>query len=219
MVYSENKLIKEINCGNKAEAFYYYDMILNSIKRFDFSNGDYIRSVKNYLISLNSILYTNACNSPICKKMLYEKRVYMIKEIEKKSNVDSLYSLGEGLISFHLDIQKVEGIKNNNPIIMEALDYIYNNLDEDLTLGKVSKAIHISTSYLSCLFSKCMGYSFSDFINKVRINKSKLLLQNTSLPLLDISMECGFSSHSYFCYVFKKTEGITPKEYRNQSNI
>ncbi|WMM24638.1 AraC family transcriptional regulator [Tissierella sp. MB52-C2] len=218
MVHLENQLLKEINCRNKAKTLYYYNRIFNNIKEFDFSDVNYIKSIKNYLISLSSILYINASNSPVCKKILYEKRVCMIKEIEKKPCVKDLYSLGKDLIFFHLDIQSMEDMKNKNPIIMEALDYIYSNLDENLTLGNVAKEIHISSSYLSCLFSKCTGYSFSDFINKIRIDKSKLLLQNTSLSLLDITIECGFSSQSYFCYVFKKVEGVTPKEYRTKLN-
>lgn len=73
MVHLENQLLKEINCRNKAKTLYYYNRIFNNIKEFDFSDVNYIKSIKNYLISLSSILYINASNSPVCKKYYTRK--------------------------------------------------------------------------------------------------------------------------------------------------
>ena len=82
MILLESKLIEEINRQNTAEAIKIYKEIFDNIKKSDFSSGCYLRSTKNYLISLNSLLFMNICNNPICKKTIYEKRNSIIKEIE-----------------------------------------------------------------------------------------------------------------------------------------
>jgi YesN/AraC family two-component response regulator len=65
------------------------------------------------------------------------------------------------------------------------------------------------------LFKQEMGITFTDYLNQVRINKSCELLTNTSLNLIDVSLQAGFDDQSYFSKVFKKLKGITPKSYRN----
>jgi YesN/AraC family two-component response regulator len=65
------------------------------------------------------------------------------------------------------------------------------------------------------LFKQEMGITFTDYLNQVRINRSCELLTNTSLNLIDVSLQAGFDDQSYFSKVFKKLKGITPKSYRN----
>ena len=81
-------------------------------------------------------------------------------------------------------------------------------------MDEVSSAIHVSKSYLSNLFSKCIGNSFSHHVNKMKIEKAKELLAKTKLSIMDITLECGFNSQSYFCRVFNGFEGMTPNQYR-----
>jgi YesN/AraC family two-component response regulator len=65
------------------------------------------------------------------------------------------------------------------------------------------------------LFKQEMGVTFTDYLNQVRINRSCELLTNTSLSLIDVSLQAGFDDQSYFSKVFKKIKGVTPKSYRN----
>jgi YesN/AraC family two-component response regulator len=58
---------------------------------------------------------------------------------------------------------------------------------------------------------------FNDYLNLVRVNRAKFMLQNYSLTLKEIAANCGYSDAAYFCRVFKKTSNITPTEYRVQS--
>lgn len=214
MIYLENKLIKSINCQDEKLALSIYEKLYTNFKKYDIGNGCYLRSLKNHLLSLNCILYKKSYSNPICKKILYEKRIFFIMEVEKQVYIESLYLIGKDIIIFYSNIFKDQSLHSKNIIISEAILYIHSYLDQDLTLQKVSKAIHISPNYLSCLFSKYIGSSFSEYINQIKIDKSKLLLKNTSLSLLHIAMECGFNSQSYFCYVFKNLENITPRQYK-----
>ncbi len=53
-----------------------------------------------------------------------------------------------------------------------------------------------------------------DYLNQARVAHSKKLLANTSMSLIDIANECSFGDQSYFSRVFKRYEGVSPKQYR-----
>ena len=73
----------------------------------------------------------------------------------------------------------------------------------------------MSRSYLSKLFKDETGYSLFSYINHVRIEKSKELLLNDTISLVDVAGLCGFEDQSYFTKVFKKETGISPKRFRD----
>lgn len=210
----EKKLLQNINSGDKVSALNTYGELYSTYLKTNIGNGCVLRSLKNHLISLNSILYKNSFSSHICKKKLLSERFYFIQEIERQIKVENLYILGKEMLISSLNIGKERCCKTKSPIINEALIYINNNLDGELTLQKVADEIHVSKNYLSFLFSKHVGYSFSEYVKIKKIDRAKDLLKNTSLSLLDIALECGFNSQSYFCYVFKGLENMSPKQYR-----
>lgn len=100
-------------------------------------------------------------------------------------------------------------------IVHAACQFIDEHMDQqELNLAMVSDAVGLSSSYFSRLFKKEKGIGLNNYIAVARINHSKSLLQDTSLPLSDIALQSGFSTASYFSRIFKKSTGITPGEYR-----
>ena len=74
--------------------------------------------------------------------------------------------------------------------------------------------MHLHPSYFSTVFKNAAGLSFKEYLNKVRIEESKILLQNTDFSIIDIAVAVGFEDQSYFSKVFKKYTGTTPKQFR-----
>ena len=72
----------------------------------------------------------------------------------------------------------------------------------------------LNPSYFSSIFKKEVGVSFSNYLNKIRIEQSKLLLKNTDSSIVEIALEVGFEDQSYFSKVFKNLTKMTPKQYR-----
>lgn len=99
----------------------------------------------------------------------------------------------------------------------KARIYIREHISESLTLGNIGEAIHISSSYLSRIFSSLAGQSLSDYINEERISLSRKLLTQTNLSIDEISGQCGFNTPNYFSTVFKKYMGQSPVCYRKKS--
>ena len=83
-----------------------------------------------------------------------------------------------------------------------------------ITLKMVADELFTNLTYLSTLFKKEMGISFTEYINDIRIKQTQDLLENTNLSLVAISSSAGFDCQSYFTKIFKSKTGITPSEYR-----
>ena len=64
------------------------------------------------------------------------------------------------------------------------------------------------------MFKKETGQTFINYLNNYKIERSKDLLKNTNMTLLDISLEVGFNNQSYYSTIFKKYTNMTPLEYR-----
>jgi AraC-like DNA-binding protein len=102
------------------------------------------------------------------------------------------------------------------PVITRAKEYILEHQTEELSLGQVAKAVNISTFYFCKMFKKVTGINFTDYLSRVRIEKSKNLLLNPNLRVSEIAFEVGFQSLTHFNRVFKKILGQSPTEYRAQ---
>ncbi len=99
-------------------------------------------------------------------------------------------------------------------MIMQAKEYIDNNLAEDLSLNTISSMFYHSPTYFSRLFKKVTGYGFSEYVINTRLKKAKELLEETNLKVGEIAAKVGYDSVPYFIKSFKKVYGKTPNEYR-----
>jgi len=99
-----------------------------------------------------------------------------------------------------------------------ALEYIDENYDKDtISLNAVADEIEISPNYFSTMFSQEMGVTFIEYITDKRMKKARKLLRETDLHSAEIALEIGFRDPHYFSFVFKKTMGCTPREFRTKA--
>ena len=98
--------------------------------------------------------------------------------------------------------------------IWKARNFIHEHSDEDLSLTKVAKSVHISPNHLSEKFKEVTGVNFVDYIARHRIEKARELLQNLNLRISEIAFAVGFQSLSQFNRVFRKLAGKSPTAYR-----
>lgn len=101
-------------------------------------------------------------------------------------------------------------------IVKNALKYIEANYNQKLTLCEVAEKTYVSQWHLSKLLNRHTGQSFSDILNHCRIEHAKKLLEDPSLRVGDISNAVGFLDLAHFSRVFKKQEGMSANEWRNQ---
>lgn len=104
-----------------------------------------------------------------------------------------------------------------NVYVKKAIDFLDARYNEPITLADVSAYLNISKCYLCSLFKRETGRSLSQYLNKIRIEKSKELLRQERLSILDIALAVGFNNQNYYSTMFKRITNHTPQKYRSQS--
>lgn len=216
MKYLEENLIENTLLGNKEEALLNYMALLSTFQDC-FSELCKMRSLKNYLVCLNCLLYRSCLEDRAFEEMLLDKRNEFVVEIDKCQHIGALHLLGKEIILFYVNLNIDTYSSTSNPVVNKALAYVHLNFSEDITLEQVANHVHISQGHLSNLFLLHTECSFSNYLNRLRIDTGKKLLTRSDHPLMDIAFMCGFNSQSYFCSMFKKIESMSPLQYRNKN--
>jgi len=143
----------------------------------------------------------------------FETKVVSTKQHESVVKLLSIFAQHLSMLSNQVVVQQQN---SEPPVITRAKEYIHEHQTEELSLGQVAKAVNTSTFYFCKMFKKVTGINFTDYLSRVRIEKSKNLLLNPNLRVSEIAFEVGFQSLTHFNRVFKKILGQSPTEYRAQ---
>ena len=98
---------------------------------------------------------------------------------------------------------------------MQIIKYINENYKENITLDLLSERFYASKPTIINQFKAITNSSPINYLLRVRINRAKTLLSDTTLTIKEISEKCGFSSPNYFSLIFKKKEHMSPSDYRH----
>ena len=100
-------------------------------------------------------------------------------------------------------------------LLKQAVAYIDSHFtDEDLSLNRVAQEVNISANYLSAVFSQEMGETFIEYITARRMERARELLRETDMRSGEIAAAVGYKDSHYFSFLFKKTQGCTPRDWR-----
>jgi AraC-like DNA-binding protein len=143
----------------------------------------------------------------------FDSRVVPAKQHEAVVRLLAIFAQHLSMLSNQIVVQQENA---EPPVITRAKEYIQEHQTENLRLGHVAKAVNTSTFYFCKMFKKVTGINFTDYLSRVRIEKSKNLLLNPNLRVSEIAFEVGFQSLTHFNRVFKKILGQSPTEYRSQ---
>ena len=102
--------------------------------------------------------------------------------------------------------------------VKKADEILHENFVPPLSLLQLSVELNLHWAHLSRDFRKYFHCNFSEYVRKIKVEKSLALLRNKNLSLTDIAFACGFADQSHFTRCFKECTGITPKAFRNVSN-
>lgn len=95
-----------------------------------------------------------------------------------------------------------------------VIEYIEEHLDGDLSLEAMAAEVDISPVYLARAFKAAIGQSPHRYVLGRRVERSKELLRNTDIPVVDVALSSGFSSQSHLSYWFQRYVGVSPAAYR-----
>ena len=114
-------------------------------------------------------------------------------------------------ISYSFDFTRMK----YSDVVYRVMEYVKVNYKRHITLDELARHIYLSRSYLSSIFKEETGMNLSTYINAVRVEKSKALLLDNAIRLVDVANLCGFEDQSYYTKVFKRIVGVSPKRFRD----
>lgn len=101
-------------------------------------------------------------------------------------------------------------------VISSITRYMQEHLSEDISLSVLADRFHLNPQYISQLFKNEIGVGFLAYLTNIRMEKAKKLLLSTALSVTEIASYVGYGDYRVFTKVFKKTEGITPSQFRRE---
>lgn len=126
-----------------------------------------------------------------------------------------IYSITTQILLSILEASSGELQENKSDEILKAIAYIKENIDEDISLESLADNIHLSLSHFKTKFKAETGTSPADYIQRQKIEKSKKLLNETTLSMIEIAYSLSYSSSQHFSTAFKKYTGKSPTEFKN----
>lgn len=122
----------------------------------------------------------------------------------------------QGLLSMAMEFNKRKNEDQGKSVLSKVVEYIDQHYEqESLSLNEVAEYAEVSASYLSATFSQGMQVTFVEYVTQKRMEKAKKLLRTSTLSTGEVSAQVGFKDPHYFSFVFKKTQGMSPREYRS----
>lgn len=100
--------------------------------------------------------------------------------------------------------------------ISDIVSYVNNHYYEDIHMDAIATTHFISPEHLSRSFKKVTGFGFNEYLNNLRLEKSKNLLKNTKRPIAAIAKDVGYQSHTHYGRLFKDKYHMTPSAYRQK---
>ena len=132
-----------------------------------------------------------------------EEAIYLTQKTDKKQSVVKVDSQD----NHHENIKM-------NAVAETIRNFIANHYKEDISLQDVAGSLNYSDAYFCKIFKQCFNKSFLVYLTEYRVERAKVLLADMSINIKDVSAEVGYRDSNYFARVFKRSEGITPTDYR-----
>jgi len=128
--------------------------------------------------------------------------------------LEDIYAWLEGLLKNVVELMSTRDITEHSRLVYMVKGYVECNYAKPLSNAIVAEAFGYSPNYMGRVFRNETGIGLNEYIKDVRLERAKALLQNTSMHILEIATQTGFSDNQYFSVVFRQKQGCTPKEYR-----
>ncbi len=182
------------------------------------SRKDPVRSAKNEVVSCVTLITRAAIRGGMPEASAYALADYYICMMEDADNIAQVYQYSQDAFrDFTERVRKYKLSGGRSKEVQACVSFLELHLNRRVTLRELSHAVGYNSNYLSTKFSREMGVSISDYLTALKIERAKVLLQNTSKSLQDVCEDLGLSSTSYFCALFKRETGKTPMAYKNQA--
>lgn len=200
-------------------------VILDCYKPHEYYTNDSFESIWVHISGANSYelfeeIERSDGNLIKCKDIQHvEKLLFRIFNGIKSDNPPTELNLSLDIYKLFAELlnpqsAKSKGENSYEDCVQIVKEYISENLNENLTVGKLAEIVNMSSSHFSRIFKRQTGFSPYDYILISRLNRAKYLLQVSDMTVASIAYETGFNSESNFIFFFTENAGISPGKFR-----
>ncbi|MTI47134.1 response regulator [Sporosalibacterium faouarense] len=175
---------------------------------------DDIDKIKSKLIELLIVIKRNIPYK--INESDYKEQIFIMKLLKTKEVNELMPNFSTYIKQMLLDINNNRE-KQLEGIIIEAIEFIKENYNKNVSLRDVAKNLNMSYHYFSKFFKESIGKNFVDYVTDIRMSKAKELLENEDYSIKAISFDIGYNDPNYFSKIFKKYFGMSPTEFRQNS--
>lgn len=111
----------------------------------------------------------------------------------------------------------VNDVEKSQSVVDKARQYIFENLDRDITRDDIANQVYLNPDYLNRIFKKETNMSITEYLQQKRFRVAGELLIKTDMPISNIAVKIGYTNFSHFAKMFKKYSGMNPMEYRQKN--
>lgn len=204
-VNQDVKKIEEYIKLGSSEAIAIFSGVLNKLHALDVeARKNKIIEILFYLIHYVSDLGHSECD--------YVDAIGYVKNFDyiPKDEID-IWSINK--MQYILKAMNESGREKLSKPIQYAKQYIVDHYNEPISLSEVADNIGVSSQYLSKIFKDETGYNYIEWVNLMRVERAKQLIEQSELSMSEIAFEVGYSEQNYFSRSFKKYTGISPSKY------
>ncbi|GAC1566185.1 MAG: hypothetical protein NVS2B2_38750 [Ktedonobacteraceae bacterium] len=175
-----------------------------------------VRSMKNLSLTGNTLFRKAAEGAGVHPLYLDSLSGNFAIQIEQAQNIAQLTSLYEEMSHVYSRVVRDLSVAALPPLIREAVTSIRLHIDQPLSLSRLAKTLGVHPSYLSRAFKKELGMTLTDYINTVRIEEAKYMLDSGNVSVTQAALSVGYNDSNYFSKVFYRLEQVTPHVYRKR---
>jgi AraC-like DNA-binding protein len=130
--------------------------------------------------------------------------------------IGHLFLFMDALIQSSVTRRQARAMRLRDFYIQEAVSYIEQNYQRNLTVEELADVCKLNRSYFSKLFKESMGCPPQEFLIRMRLSKATGLMESSSASIGEIAAKCGYPNQLHFSRAFKKRYGVSPREWRVQ---
>lgn len=177
-----------------------------------------LRNIKYHLIITVTLITRFCIEGGMPTEAAYTLSDIYIQQIDICNDPESIFTLHQDIIyDYTSRMQKIKKQIGLSKVVIKTSDYIYNHLNEKITLDELSRNADVNKSYLCELFKKETGQTINNYILKLKIETAQKMLMDSNFSTIEISNYFSFSSHSHFISTFKKITGMTPNQFKKSN--
>lgn len=210
---------KFLNNGTQEEVKSFVEVCLAEIPEDNFRS----LMMRQYILMDIYVVVMSFCEKlkadagkTIEEETLEENGEALKRAINTADSIEDIKVYIEQLIEQAIEVRNTVSGRRYSDIIETAKNQIESTyMSEEISLNSVAVSVGMSPSYFSSIFSREMGKTFVEYLTEIRMEKAKEFLACSSMKTSEIGYEVGYKDPHYFSYIFKKTQGCSPKEYRS----